>query len=60
MGNGKMDQAKGRAKEAAGAALDDDELRREGKVDQAAGKIKEKVGQVVDKAKRMTRRRRTT
>ena len=34
--SGKMDQVKGRVKEAAGALADNDKLRREGKVDQAA------------------------
>ncbi len=48
---GKQDEIKGRAKEAAGAITDDDELRREGKVDQAAGKTKDAVENVVDKAK---------
>ena len=49
---GKMDQAKGRAKEAAGALTDDDRLKREGKIDQAAGKVKEGANKVVDKIKR--------
>ena len=44
---GKMDDLKGRAKEAAGAVTDDDELRREGKADRAAGAVKDKA----DKAK---------
>jgi uncharacterized protein YjbJ (UPF0337 family) len=48
---GKMDQAKGRAKEAAGALTDDERLKREGKVDQAAGKVKEGAEKVVDKVK---------
>ena len=34
------DEAKGRAKEAAGALTNDRELKREGKVDQATGKAK--------------------
>jgi uncharacterized protein YjbJ (UPF0337 family) len=42
---------KGRAKEAAGAATDDDQLRREGKIDQAAGKTKEAAEKGIDKAK---------
>ena len=49
---GKMDQVKGRVKEAAGALTDDNKLRREGKVDQAAGKAKQLTQKVVDKAKR--------
>ncbi len=46
-----MDNAKGRAKEAAGDLTDDDELQREGKTDQAAGDVKEKVGDAVDAIK---------
>ena len=45
--NGKMDDLKGRAKEAVGDMTDDKDLKREGKVDQAAGKAKDKI----DKAK---------
>jgi uncharacterized protein YjbJ (UPF0337 family) len=51
MASGKMDQAKGRVKEAAGALTDDKRLKREGKADQAAGKIKQKVEETVDKVK---------
>jgi uncharacterized protein YjbJ (UPF0337 family) len=47
----KIDQAKGRAKEAAGDLTDDDSLRREGKADRVGGEIKEKVGDAVDKVK---------
>jgi uncharacterized protein YjbJ (UPF0337 family) len=50
--SGEVDKLKGRAKEAAGAATDDDQLRREGKVDQAAGKTKEAAEKGIDKAKR--------
>lgn len=46
-----IDRIKGQAKEAAGAATDDDELRREGKADQAAGKVKDKAKHVVDSVK---------
>lgn len=53
MSNGKMDQAKGRVKQAAGDLTDDDELRREGKVDEQTGKIKEAVGKVADKAEEL-------
>lgn len=48
---GKTDDLKGRAKEAAGALLDDEELRKEGRVDQAAGKVKSRAGEVIDKVK---------
>jgi uncharacterized protein YjbJ (UPF0337 family) len=51
--SGKIDQAKGRIKEAAGAITDNDQLRTEGKVDQVAGKTKEAVERVVDKAKKL-------
>jgi uncharacterized protein YjbJ (UPF0337 family) len=45
---GKADDIKGRAKEAAGAATNDDELRREGKADQAAGAVKDKAEKAKD------------
>ena len=55
---GKKDELKGRAKEAAGDLTDDDDLEREGKADQAAGKAKqfledakEKGEDVIDKVK---------
>ena len=55
----KFDEAKGRAKEAAGDLTDDDRLRREGKLDQAGASVKgaaerakEKVDAGVDAAKR--------
>ncbi|MGB3304406.1 MAG: CsbD family protein [Gordonia sp. (in: high G+C Gram-positive bacteria)] len=41
----------GRAKEAAGAATNDDELKAEGQVDQAHAGIKETVVEVADKLK---------
>jgi uncharacterized protein YjbJ (UPF0337 family) len=47
----KMDDLKGRAKEAAGDLTNDDDLKREGKIDQATSKVKEKVGDVADKVK---------
>ena len=47
----KIDQAKGRAKEAIGDATDDKDLKREGKVDRVSGEVKEKVGDAVDKVK---------
>ena len=50
-GNGTFDKAKGRAKEAAGALTDDDELKREGKMDQAGGEVKEKTDKAVDSVK---------
>jgi len=61
--SGQGDELKGRAKEAAGALTDDDDLKHEGKVDKNAGKVKQaaesakdwvgdKVDDVADKAKR--------
>jgi uncharacterized protein YjbJ (UPF0337 family) len=56
--SGQFDQAKGRAKEAAGSLTGDDHLKSEGKADRLGGEIKEKAGEVkgkveglVDKAK---------
>lgn len=51
MSDGKFDEMKGRAKEAAGDLTDDDDLEREGKVDKVSGSIKEKIGRAADKAK---------
>ena len=51
MGDGTMDDAKGRIKEAAGDLTGDDGLQREGKVDQAAGSVKDKAGDAADKVK---------
>jgi uncharacterized protein YjbJ (UPF0337 family) len=48
---GTFDEAKGRAKEAAGDLTDDDSLKNEGKVDKAVGKVKDKVEDVADKIK---------
>jgi uncharacterized protein YjbJ (UPF0337 family) len=49
--SGTFDEAKGRAKEAAGDLTDDDSLKNEGKVDKAVGKVKNKVDEVADKMK---------
>jgi uncharacterized protein YjbJ (UPF0337 family) len=51
MSEGKFDEMKGRAKEAAGDLTDDDDLKNEGKVDKAKGSVKDKVDRVADKAK---------
>jgi uncharacterized protein YjbJ (UPF0337 family) len=45
----KLDDLKGRAKEAAGDMTDNDRLQREGKIDQTKADVKEKVGDVTDK-----------
>jgi uncharacterized protein YjbJ (UPF0337 family) len=49
--SGKFDEAKGRAKEAAGSLTGDKSLKSEGKVDKASGSVKDKVGSAADKAK---------
>ncbi len=46
-----MDEAKGRAKEAAGSLKADPDLKREGKIDQGVGKAKKSVDKVADMAK---------
>ena len=51
MGDGSVDEGKGRLKEAAGSLTDDDSLKNEGKVDKATGKVKDTVGDVSDKVK---------
>jgi uncharacterized protein YjbJ (UPF0337 family) len=48
---GKLDDAKGRVKQAAGDLTDDDSLKNEGRVDRATGSIKDKVGDAGDKIK---------
>jgi uncharacterized protein YjbJ (UPF0337 family) len=45
---GNIDEAKGRAKEAAGKLTDDEDLEREGKADRAAGKVKDAVDKIKD------------
>ena len=47
----KMDDLKGRAKEAAGSLADDDDLRREGKTDQAEAHAKSKADELADKGR---------
>jgi len=56
MGDGTMDEAKGRAKEALGDLTGDQELKDEGKVDRASGKVKDAVGGAADKAKDLLRK----
>ena len=45
---GKLDQMKGRLKEAAGVLTDNDRLKRAGKLDQVVGKVKETAARAVD------------
>jgi len=47
----KIDEAKGRVKEAAGDLTNDDKLKNEGKTDRAAGSVKEKTENAVDSVK---------
>ena len=47
-----IDEAKGRAKEAAGALTDRADLKREGKIDRAKGSLKNAVDNVGDAAKK--------
>ena len=54
--DGKMDEGKGRLKEAAGDLTGDQDLKNEGKVDRASGKVKDAVGGVADKAKELLRK----
>ena len=49
--DGVIDEAKGRAKQAAGDLTDNESLKKEGRVDKAAGTVKEKVGDAADKVK---------
>ncbi len=46
-----IDEAKGRAKEAAGSLTGDQSLKDEGKVDQASSSVKDAADTVADKAK---------
>ena len=46
-----IDEAKGRAKDAAGDLTDDEKLKRDGKVDRASSSIKDKIDDVADKVK---------
>ncbi len=51
MGDGAMDDAKGRVKEGVGGLTDDDSLKNEGKVDKAVGSVKDKIGDAGDTVK---------
>lgn len=46
----KAEELKGRAKEAAGAATDDEELQQEGQADQASSSLKKGAEKLKDKA----------
>ena len=51
MANKKIDKAKGRAKEAAGAVTGNKRLKNEGRADQAKGSAKNAVDKVADTVK---------
>jgi uncharacterized protein YjbJ (UPF0337 family) len=51
MMGGKIDQIKGRIKEAVGVLTDDDRLTNEGKRDQVGGDVKETAERVAEKVK---------
>ena len=51
MSNGKVDEMKGRVKEAAGALTGDAKLKRDGKTDQVVGKAKQKIAKGIDTVK---------
>ena len=48
---GSVEQKKGKLKEHAGRALDDEKLKREGQGEQVSGKVKNVVGGMKDKLK---------
>jgi len=47
----RIDEAKGRVKEAAGSLADDDRLKNEGKAEQTKASLKDTVDKVAEKAK---------
>jgi uncharacterized protein YjbJ (UPF0337 family) len=53
----KIDEAKGRAKEAAGSLTDDQGLKNEGKVDRISSDVKEGVDKVKDKVSDLLNRK---
>jgi uncharacterized protein YjbJ (UPF0337 family) len=46
-----IDEAKGRAKQAAGDLADDESLKKEGRVDRTVSDVKDKIDDVADKVK---------
>ena len=55
-----IDEAKGRAKQAAGDLADDEGLKNEGRVDRAVSDVKDKIDGVADKVKEKIGRDRDT
>jgi uncharacterized protein YjbJ (UPF0337 family) len=56
MGDGTVDDLKGRVKEAGGDLTDDQGLKNEGKVDRATGSVKDAADDAADKAKDIVNR----
>ena len=56
MGGG-TDEAKGRAKKAAGELTDNKHLKREGEIDKASGKVKKATDKVADKGRDAVRKK---
>lgn len=54
MTDGHQDEAKGRAKKAAGEVTGDEKLKREGQVDKASGKAKQAIDKAKDAVKKKT------
>jgi uncharacterized protein YjbJ (UPF0337 family) len=54
---GEADEAKGRAKKAAGELTDDKDLKREGDIDKASSKVKKATDKVADKARDAVRKK---
>ena len=55
MASGKVDELKGRVKEAAGALTGDDQLKHEGMLDQVLGHIKQSLESVIDAVRGLLR-----
>jgi uncharacterized protein YjbJ (UPF0337 family) len=54
--SGKIDDIKGRVKEAVGDLTDNEDLKNSGKADKAAGKAKQVAERVIDKARSSIKR----
>lgn len=54
--SGKIDEAKGRAKKAAGELTDDQSLKNRGRTDRAKGKVKKGADEVAKQTKRGIKR----
>jgi uncharacterized protein YjbJ (UPF0337 family) len=57
MSEGRFDEAKGRAKKAAGEVSGDEDLQREGQAEKTSGTVKEKFNATIDRVKRTFSRR---